>query len=83
LNTAEEYRFNNHGTIIGIERRLYDQNIHWAIAALVIQWVCWIPVMPFLMRLNQWKMSTHWQGGLLLLVGIGVWLLSEWSTVYR
>jgi hypothetical protein len=82
LNTPTEYRFDNHGRLVAIRRDAYDRTIVWAVAALTIQTLCWMPACFILVRLYRHRAPLHWRGLALLIVGVVVWLVSEWSSFY-
>lgn len=80
LNTRTEYRINEHGTIIGIRREIYDRRIRWAVVTLIVQGLCLIPAMVILIRLSVKKTRLHWQELVLILLGVVIWLASEGSS---
>ena len=75
VDTADEYRVKNHGTVISIKREFYDANIFWGIAALVVQLACWIPAGFLFSRGRQFELFKHWKGVVLLLLAFPTWLL--------
>ena len=81
LNTAEEYRCNNHGTIIAIKREVYEANIPWAIATLVVQFVCWSPASLLMCLEYERTKRLPWVGTLIIVLGFATWLVSEVSSI--
>ena len=81
LNTPEEYRFNNHGTIIRVKRELYEANIPWAIATLVVQFVCWLSGSLLMCREYQRTKTLPWAGTLIIILAFAVWAVSEISSI--
>jgi hypothetical protein len=77
LNTDTEYRFNNHGTIVAVDRTLYDENIHLALSVLMLQVACWVPAVLFFKPIRQHSASARFMGYALFSAGVAVWLYSE------
>ena len=81
LNTPEAYRYNNHGTIIAIKREVYEANIPWAIATLLVQGLCWLPAS----LLMCWEYARTRRlpliGTLIIVLSFLVWLVSEVSSI--
>ena len=81
LNTPDEYRYSNHGTIIAIKREVYEENIPWAVAALIVQGLCWLPA-SLLMSLEYARTKRlPLIGTLIIVLGFLGWLMSEVSSI--
>ena len=80
LNTSEEYRFNEHGRIVGIRRKVYERAVGWALGALILQGMLWMPALAIFARLYRERTALDWRGLALLVVGVLIWLASEASS---
>jgi len=81
LNTPEEYRYNNHGSIIGIKREVYEANIHWAEAVLILQILCWLPASILFCWEKGRKKRIPWIVTLIIVLGFIAWMVSEVSSI--
>jgi hypothetical protein len=82
LNTPSEYRFNDHGTVIGIRRDVYDGTISWAVGALIVQGLFWMPAMMLLATHYRKRTPLHWQDLAFGVTGVFIWLASEFSSFW-
>ena len=80
LNTKQEYRFNNHGKIVGIPKGVYDKTIGWAYAALAIQFLFWLPAILIIATVGITKAEMSWSGLLYGVPGMIIWIISEFSS---
>lgn len=83
LNTISEYRFYEHGRIMGVDRIAYHRNLPIAIGILFVQWLCWFPALIRLAFLGARRASWHWPGVLMTAFGIMAWAISEMSAFWH
>ena len=80
LNTEDQYRFNNHGKIVGIEKELYDKSVGWAYVTLGIQLLFWLPAILIIAVIGIKKDEMSWSGLLYGVPGIIIWIIAEFSS---
>ena len=83
LNTPNEYRFNEHGRVTGIRRDVYDGAIPWAVGALIVQGLFWIPAIMIFARLYRERTPLDWRGPTFVVIGVLIWLAPEVSWFWQ
>ena len=80
LNTADQYCFNNHGKIVGIQKEMHDSSVGWAYLTLAIQFLFWLPAILIIALLRINKDVLGWKGLLYGAPGFLIWIISEFSS---